>query len=896
MLAAGKKLGPYEIVSSAGSGGMGEVYRARDTRLGRDVAIKVLPEGMASDPDLRQRFDREAKAISSLNHPHICALYDVGREDDTDYLVMEYMEGESLADRLQKGPLPIEQLMRYAIEIADALDAAHRQGVIHRDLKPANVFITRTGAKLLDFGLAKPNRSVLAAATAAEALTAMATQAAKPLTNKGTVVGTFQYMAPEQLEGRDSDARSDIFALGVVLYEMSTGKRAFDGKTQASIIAAILASEPPPVSSIQPLTPPALELLIKTCLAKDPEERYQSAHDVRLQLKQIASGSGSLTSIGIVPRKRREPWAWSLAIAATAVALFLAAYVALRSAPERLVVRANITAPENTEFEFVGDTAGPAELSPDGRSLAFVAKRSGKQTLWVRSLDSLTPLELIGTENANFPFWSPDGKYLAYFGDGKLKRVDASHGPGIAICDSVAGRGGTWGPDGTILFSPDFRSGIFRVSSSGGTPTEIVKLDFSQYTTYRWPQWMPDGKHFIFFAATHAKADAPQNGLFFADVNGSQPKLIMNLAASAIYASGHLLFLRENTLMAQKFDPVKGTLSGDPIVIAEQVLRDDGVWRPGFWAAENGGLVYEPASARHAIQLNWFDRKGSVTSAANIDVGVGLNEFSLSPSETSVAFVGDPVNAIWAVDLTRGTRTRITFTNFQHHSPVWSPDGKRLAYVRTEPNLGESLLLRGANGVGPEEVLLDGSKASDSPQRTLTDWSPDGKYLLYTQTHLADNNSEIWALPLTGERKPFPVVQTPGLSQFATFSPDSRYIVYSSNDTGRAEIYVTDFPKASNRWQVSLTGAFTSRWSRDGKMIYVYDVAGGAIFETPVSQQNGEVRLGRSEKAFPLAGVSQVVPVFAVTRDAKRVLIIGGGSAPAVPLVLVTDWTSALKK
>jgi predicted Ser/Thr protein kinase len=503
-LAQGTRLGPYEILASVGAGGMGEVYRARDTRLDRTVAIKVLPSHLSSNPEIRQRFDREARTISSLSHPHICALHDVGHQDGIDYLVMEFLEGETLTDRLSRGALPAEQVLRYSIEIADALDKAHRQGIVHRDLKPGNIMLTKSGVKLVDFGLAK----LAAAGPANTSVSILPTQAGMNLTQEGTILGTFQYMAPEQLEGKEADARSDIFAFGAVLYEMATGKKAFSGKSQASLIASILSAEPPPISSVQPMTPPALDRVVKTCLAKDPDDRWQTAHDVMLQLKWIAEG-GSQAGVPapLVARRRgHERLAWGVAAVLAVSTIALAAVQLARPRAAVRVVRSSLLPPEKTTYHFIGDAAGPPAVSPEGLQIAFTARdSSGKSLLWVRSLDSPVPRAVAGTEDAMYPFWSPDSKFIGFFAGGKLKKIEASGGPAFALCDAGDARGGTWNKDGVIVFEPHFRDPLFRVPATGGKAAPVTKFDESRReTTHRFPFFLPDGSHFLYLAGSHA--------------------------------------------------------------------------------------------------------------------------------------------------------------------------------------------------------------------------------------------------------------------------------------------------------------------------------------------------------------------------------------------------------
>ncbi|HEY3123122.1 MAG TPA: protein kinase, partial [Thermoanaerobaculia bacterium] len=533
-LPSGSRLGPYEILAPLGAGGMGEVYKARDTRLERTVAIKVLPQHLSSAPEVRQRFEREAKTISQLSHPHICALHDVGREGDVDYLVMEYLEGETLTERLGRGALPLEQTLRFGTEIADALDKAHRQGIVHRDLKPGNVMLTKSGVKLLDFGLAK----AIAPVTSGSGLTALPTMAGAPnLTQEGTILGTFQYMAPEQLEGREADGRTDIFALGAVLYEMATGRKAFSGTSQASLISSIMKEEPAPIVQLLPMTPPGLDRVVKICLAKDPEDRWQSAHDIASELKwieQVGSGAGIPAPV-VARRKSRERAAWVLfAIAALLAAGLAAAYLRKAARPVLPVVEAAIALPEKM---FLGELA----VSPDGTRLAFTASPPGGQpALWIRRLDGSGVQAVPGAENAYFPFWSPDGRSLAFFSEGKLRRVDSSGGAILAICDAGRGAGGTWNRDGTIVFAPAPTSALSRVPASGGRPAPVTKLDASRHeTAHRYPQFLPDGTHFLYMAADlSAPPDDPANSIRVGSLDGKSDKALVPVASGAAYAAG----------------------------------------------------------------------------------------------------------------------------------------------------------------------------------------------------------------------------------------------------------------------------------------------------------------------------------------------------------------------
>jgi tRNA A-37 threonylcarbamoyl transferase component Bud32 len=522
---------------------------ARDTRLERSVAVKVLPAHLSDQPEAGERFEREARTISSLNHPNICHLHNVGEQDGVRYLVMELLEGETLADRLRRGPMPLDQVLRYGAEIAEGLDAAHRQGVVHRDLKPGNVMLTKTGARLMDFGLAKEISTVKP--VSAELTATMTSSPATPLTQQGTIVGTFQYMAPEQVEGKEADARSDIFSLGAVLYEMIGGKRAFEGKTLVSVAAAILEKDPAPIRTLQPETPPALERAIKKCLAKDPDTRWQSAGDLASELKWLAEGGAAAdlqtASPGAAWKSTFVAWAVAGVALAAAIAVAFFHFGAREAKP---LVLTQIASSDKWDFNFVGDNAGPPVISPDGTHIVFSAHTQGKQQLFLRSMDNLTPQPIPGTDDATFPFWSPDSRSIGFFADTKLKRMDVGGGPATIICDAPIGRGASWGPNGTIVFSPQYSSPISQVSATGGTPAPITKLT-NNYTTHRWPAFLPDGKHFLYLAANHAAPTVGDTAVFWASLDGQQNKLVVSTSSSAIYASGYLLFVRQNALMAR---------------------------------------------------------------------------------------------------------------------------------------------------------------------------------------------------------------------------------------------------------------------------------------------------------------------------------------------------------
>jgi len=885
-LSAGSRLGPYEILSPLGAGGMGEVYKARDTRLERTVAIKVLPAHLSASPESRQRFEREAKTISQLSHPHICALHDVGREGETEYLVMEYLEGETLAERLLKGPLPLEQTLRYGMQIADALDKAHRQGIVHRDLKPGNVMLTKSGVKLLDFGLAK----AIAAPSQQASLTALPTQHA--LTQEGTILGTFQYMAPEQLEGREADARTDIFAFGCVLYEMATGKKAFSGATQASLISSILRDEPQPISQVQPMSPPAFDHVVKKSLAKDPEDRWQNAADLGGELKWIAeSGSQAGAAAVRAPRRKTRGWiSWVVAAVLLLGTLYLADELRrLRAGDRTQTVHSFLVPPEKTAFRLTGDDSAPIVLSPDGRSTAFGA--GGK--LWVGSLATGAARALAGTDGGTFPFWSPDSRSLGFFSDGKLRIVEASGGPVRAIADAPNARGGAWSSRGVIVFAPNFRLGLSRVPVSGGPATPFTRLEESRHTTHRWPSFLPDGKHVLYLAANHANPRSEDSGIYVASLDGGTPRRLITSYGSAQYASGWLLSVRDTSLLAFPFDPDRLSVKDEPVRVADDVNFDLGVWRGSFSASQNGVLAYQLTQAGIGGQLTWCDASGRRLST----VGEKSEAYSpqLSPDGRRVLVIlGDPNNDIWVYELERNVRTRLTNAAQVTISPLWSADGARILYVsqsRTSLPLEFAMTIIAADAATEKKVVYRSTERLET-----TDWSRDGRYVLVDWGNIG--SQDVWVVSLTEPVKAFPLVQTEFPERAGQFSPDGRWVAYQSLQTGRNEIYVTPFPGGGARYQVSGNGGAQARWSRDGKQLYfvsgdddltVATVDGtGSRFEVSDVRPLFRVNLFRG----PRVGLVS----YAVSPDGKRFLINDAGEAGVPRVALVTNWTAELKK
>jgi eukaryotic-like serine/threonine-protein kinase len=909
-LASGTKLGPYEIESPLGAGGMGEVYRARDTRLERTVAIKILPSHLNDNREARQRFEREARVISSLNHPHICVLHDVGTQDGTSYLVMEYVQGESLESRLQKGPLPLKQALECGIQICEGLQKAHRAGIVHRDLKPGNIMLTPSGAKLLDFGLAKPAVAALGASaksnqgnlTPSTPTMNLSMLSASPgaLTQHGTIVGTFQYMAPEMLQGQEADARSDIFSFGCVLYEMITGRRAFEGKSQLSVMTAILEKDPEPISKIQPLAPAVLDHVVHDCLAKEPESRWQSAADIARELRWIESGRSNLGPAPSIPSRRRlyERLLWA---AVVVVLLGVVVWSNLREREPARSLRSFLTPPADTGFDFTGDFSGPPVISPGGAAVAFCARNpKDRNSIWVQSLNELSAKKLDGTDGASFPFWSADGKFLGFFADGHLKKVSASGGPVTVLADAPNPRGGSWNQDNVIIYEPDYRDSLWRISGAGGSSVRLTKFEAGKHTTHRWPRFLPDGKHFLFFATNHSGGS--EQGVYFGSLEDGSYRHVLDSDSDAQYASGYLIYHVQSALLAQKFDPATGTVSGDPVLAADLVEYDSGTWHTTFAASQNGLLIYEPGSKMLGTDLVWLDRSGKTLRAvAERAFYKGSGRFSPDGKRLAIA-LGDPQADIWVFDLARGSRTRLTFGGATHLTPSWSEDGQRVVYVTQSGatlTAGTSLRARLANGGGQEEVLLEMPDNATGPAHTLLSpqWSPDGRYLIHME-QTGPTGAGVWALPSTGEKKPFSIVQAQSpLGRIVQFrlSPDGRWLAYSSTDSGREEVYVTHFPSGSGRWQVSQTGGTFPSWRGDSKEIYFIG-PDGALHAAVVNPKNEEFELDSVRALFRVNYIAPIGNPYDVTSDGQHFVFATYPESVSTPLVLVMNWTADLKR
>jgi len=869
---------------------MGQVYRGYDTRLDRMVAIKVLPPEMMAIAGRHERFAREAHAVAALSHPHICAMYDHGSENGFDYLVMEYLDGESLADRLIAGPLPLTKVLQYAIEIADALEHAHRSGLLHRDLKPANVIVTKNGAMLLDFGLATTRRGATLLEPTSSSMQGAATES---LTAEGTLIGTLQYMAPEQLEGREADARSEIFAFGAVVYEMVTGRRAFDGGSHASVIAAILSADPPPLANAQPLVPPALDRLVRKCLAKDPEERCQSVHDVKTTLQWIKEAGSAEPPGRTLPARihRRERLAWMMTVGLLSVISIVAYGVGRRASRELLheakPISFEVGPPDGGSF-FSG--GGLMALSPDGRSLVFVATpRVGKPLLWIRPLESVAPRALAGTTDARAPFWSPDSRFVAFGAAGKLKRIEVASGDVQTLCDCEPRGAGSWGTRGEILFTSDQTGRIERVPAAGGHPIPVASIDQSRGEFWiGWPQFLPDGRHFLYLLMG-ARSDLA--GIFVGSLDGPGRTRVLSEYSQAFYVPpGYLVFHREGTILAQRFDPETLKVSGDAVRVVNDVAFNVGTRRGVFSVSDRGTLAYQTADD---AKLGWFDRAG--TPLGEVIAPGRYSNPAISPDGRLVAIARHdsdaPTQSIWSIDAKRGSATRLTFDAGMDGLPVWSPDGSRIVYASWRPEKG-ALYVKSLDGTGTPELLL-----SQSAAVFPVDWSRDGNLVIFMHAgRQSGHGFNIWALPLVGERTPFAAVEAPATN--ARLSPDGRWLAYDSDETGIPEVYVRPFPHTTaGKWQISDHGS-EPKWRPDGKELF-YLRPDQRLMRVRIQTTSGF----EADQPVPLFQTPSVGRItiglgnsFDVAPDGQRFLFIAQASEPSKPITVLVNWAATLPR
>ena len=897
-IASGKRLGPYEILCAIGAGGMGEVYRAKDTRLDRIVAIKVLPAHLADDPERRERFEREARTIASLNHPHICVLHDIGCQDGIDFLVMEYLEGETLAQRLLKGPLPLDQVLQFAIEISDALDKAHRKGVTHRDLKPGNIMLTKSGTKLLDFGLAKLKQET---APANISLSKLPT-AKDNLTAQGTILGTLQYMAPEQVEGGEVDARTDIFAFGVVVYEMATGKKAFQGKSQASVIGAILKDYPPPMSSLQPMTPLALDRVVGRCLAKEQGERCQSAKDLTDELKWIAESGSQVTlaptasAKGIRTLGRRALLLTLLsALLSGGLVTGLAIWNLKPSPPPRPVSRTVITLPAGQHLAGLED--GPAvAFSPDGTHLAYIARQGGTQQVYLRTMDSMDARPIPGSEGATEPFFSPDGQWVGFFAVGKLKKASVGGGAVLTLNDAAVPGGASWSSQGMIAFSPTAVGALQQVSGAGGVPQPLTRLEKGEYS-HGWPEFLPGGKA-VLFAAAPASINWTNAQVAVQSVGTGERRNLIQGTHPHYAPSGHLVYAQGENLMAVPFDPQRLTATGAAVPVVEGVLQSTFSGAAQYSISATGSLVYVPGVVQATQRsLVWVNRNG-----AEQPVAAPAHSYRtprLSPDGRRVAVgITEQETQVWLYDLSRETLTRLTFEGNTNNNPSWTPDGKRIAFTSNKEG-PRSLFWQLADGSGGLERLT-----ASEYLHVPTSWSPDGQLLAFNEIN-PTTGYDIWVLRLgdpsasSGQiRKAQPFLRTPFNEGAARFSPDGRWLAYISNESGRYEIYVQPYPGPGGKWQISTEGGTEPVWNPNGRELFYR--SGEKMMEVEVTTQPS-FSVGKPGVLFegPYEPTPGTTPNYDVSPDGQRFLMVKGREqAEAAPtqINVVLNWFEELKQ
>jgi serine/threonine protein kinase len=883
---AGRRLGPYEILSAIGAGGMGEVYKARDTRLDRIVAIKVLPAHLADRAELRERFDREAKTIASLNHPHICTLYDTGHQDDIDFLVMEYIEGETLAQRLQKGSLPIQQVLQYAVEIADALDKAHRKGVTHRDLKPGNIMLTKTGTKLLDFGLAKLKQEVAPAIPDSQLPTMK-----DAITGEGTILGTLQYMAPEQVEAKEVDARTDIFAFGAVVYEMATGKKAFQGKTSASVMAAILKDEPPAMSSLTPMTPSALDRVVKRCLAKDPDERWQSANDLANELKWIAEGGSGVTvptatAKGIRPLSRRA-LILSLGALLLMVVTSLTTWTLKSSPPPQPVSRLTINLPQDQQLAGL-DSGTALVLSPDGSQLAYVARQGGIQQLYLRSMDSLEARPIPNTEGAVSPFFSPDGQWLGFFSGGRLKKVSVSGGGALTLGDAAQPLGASWSAQGMIAFASAV--GVLQqVPDVGGVPQSLTRLEKGD-ASQRWPEFLPGGKAVLFAAGQTPLNFTNAQVAVQLVATGARGNLIQGGTHPLYAPSGQLVYAQGGNLMAVSFDPQRLMPTGNAVRVAEGILQSQSSGAAQYSFSSTGSLVYVPGGVQSAQRrLVWVSRNGAERPlAAPAQAYVNPR---ISPDGQRVAVgITEPEFQTWLYDLSREALTRFTSEGSLNSAPLWTPDGKGIAFQ--------------ANKDGPPDIYWQKADGSGGLERLTTgaynqvpmSWSRDGQLLAFVEIN-PKSGYDIWVLRMN-DRKAQPFLQTPFNESVPRFSPDGRWLAYISDESGRYEIYVKPYPGPGGKWQISTEGGTEPTWNTNGRELFYR--SGDKMMAVDIATQTdfvaGKPRVLFERRYVPTPGTNSN---YDVSPDGQRFLMLKPSEtteAPPTQINVVLNWFEELKQ
>ncbi len=899
----GSTVSHYKILEKLGEGGMGIVYKAQDTKLDRVVALKFLPSHLNASQQDKARFIHEAKSAAALNHPNICTIYGIDEHEDQLFIAMEFVDGQTLREKQVSSVISLKQAIEIGIQIADGLSAAHEKGIVHRDIKPENIMVRKDGiAQIMDFGLAK--------------LRSAGSKISR-LTKQGSTVGTAGYMSPEQVQGQDADHRSDIFSLGVLLYELLTGQLPFKGVHETALAYEIVNVDATPMATVKPAIDLALDAIVLECLAKEPGERYQSVAEISKELRRFKRESSKervsrVTGVrdayrspsGEIPTtpphssrveppqggKRPLPVLWVSATFFFVLATAALAFLYMRQPSEEApVIRFTIPPPEKGFF--LGQVP---IVSPDGLKIAFVARdSSGRSLIWVRSLSSVIATPLSGTDDAVYPFWSPDSRFIGFFQGAKLKKVEAAGGPPQTIADASQGRGGTWSSAGVIVFAPGYSTGLQQVSEAGGTPTQLTTLDSARSEeSHRWANFLPDGRRFTFLRRS---TDPEKSGIYLGSLDSRESSLLLPTISNAVYVSpGYLLFVRERTLMAQPFDAENGTMTGQAFPIAENVGFEPTYSYGLFSASANGVLALDVGTgATGNRQLVWFDRSGKPLQKVGT-AGV-LFDFALSPDEKRVVFrrIDQQTrnNDLWILDLTRQTESRFTFRQTLDDDPVWSPDGTKIIYDSNPEGIG-NIHQKIATGAGTDELLLKSTSGADFP----LSWSPDGHNILY-QHYDPKTQSDLWILPTVGEKEPYPYVQTEAVEYSGNFSPDGQWIAYTSDESGRFEIYVQAFPTTKGKWQVSTTGGGMPVWGKNGKELF-YLAPDKKLMAVDVAGTRGTFEQGIPRPLFE-ADVDNYATVnrYAVSRDSKRFLIntsVEGASAN--PIMVVMNWTAEATK
>jgi serine/threonine protein kinase/Tol biopolymer transport system component len=885
-LLTGRQIGHYQILSRLGEGGMGIVYKARDQHLDRFVAIKVLPPELVADPDRKRRFVQEAKAASALKHPNIITIHDIASDNGTDFIVMEYVDGKTLGQMIPRRGMKLNEVLKYAIQIADGLARAHAVGIIHRDLKPGNIMVGEDGlVKVLDFGLAKLTERPRIGEEES-------TRSIPPWTDEGTILGTASYMSPEQATGKPVDARSDIFSFGSVLYEMVTGRRAFESDSKMSTLAKIIHEDPDPLSGKIPWD---LEKVITRCLRKDIHRRFQHMDDLKVELDELLqSAANPAVAQGLLYQRQRETAelegpkrrSFILWLVGTLFLLggMLSAIAYFQRAPAELQsLKLSVLAPENA-------TLDSHAISPDGRRLVFVARSAKESLLWLRSLDSLSAQPLGGTEGAIDPFWSPDGRHLGFFTKDKLKRIALSSGAVTPLCNVWQARGGTWSSNGEILFAPRISDALYRISSvSGGEPVPVTTLDRSRQETHRWPWFLPDGRHFLYFVRSLQR---DRNGIYLGSLDSNEKKRLLAgaIGGMAYAAPGYLLYVQNGTLVARPFDPNRLEITGEPFSVVEKVEQRSG-WSTTFSVSSADVLTYMRGGHIADTQLVWADRAGKQLQSVAIPPGYDYPR--LSPDGTHLAVRGiDPETAtgdIWLLELSNGTFRRFTSDPSYEYVPVWSPDGDQIVFFSNAEGPGD-LYVKRLSGPDKSEPLL-----KSSTRKIPEDWSLDGRFILYSNLDSKSNQWDLWALPLFGDRQPIPFLTEPFGEQQGQFSPDGRWVAYCSDESGRDEVYVQSFPGGGNKVPISAAGGRQPRWRRDEKELF-FLARDGTIMVSDVKA--GPTLRAGIPKVLPLKVLSSSDDVsYAVTADGQRFLFRKPfGEPEPASITVITNWTTGLKR